>query len=53
MRFAPAASIRRAVCPSRMPPAALTPIVGETLARMSRTCSSVAPPGPNPVDVFT
>src|SRR5450755_1696105 len=37
----------------RMPPEALTPIVGPTAARSVRTASSVAPPPVKPVDVLT
>ena len=36
-----------------MPPAALTPMSGPTAFRMSRTSSTVAPPAPKPVEVFT
>ena len=35
------------------PPAALTPISSPTTRRISATSAAVAPPGPNPVDVFT
>ena len=36
-----------------MPPAALTPIPSPTAPLSSLTSSTVAPPGPKPVDVFT
>jgi len=52
-RFAPAFSMVNAAALSRMPPDALTPIVGDTFARISLICASVAPPPPKPVDVFT
>ena len=37
----------------RTPPDALTPISSPTSRRISAMSSVVAPPGPNPVDVFT
>lgn len=37
----------------RIPPAALTPIFGDTVARIRRTSSRVTPPGANPVEVLT
>ena len=37
----------------RTPPEALTPISGPTVSRISCTSSTVAPPPPKPVEVFT
>ena len=38
---------------SRTPPAAFTPMSGPTTRRMRAPSATVAPPGPNPVEVFT
>ena len=53
MRLAPARIMARAVAASRIPPDALTPNAGPTVARINATSASVAPAVPNPVDVFT
>jgi hypothetical protein len=50
---APAATIALRPSRSRTPPAALTPISAPTTRRISATSAAVAPPGPNPVEVFT
>src|SRR5947209_15169991 len=52
-REAPAPIIARASSSVRIPPAAFTPTRSPTTCRNRRTSSTVAPPGPNPVDVFT
>jgi hypothetical protein len=52
-RVAPAATIAFNPSRSRTPPAAFTPISSPTTRRMRATSAAVAPPGPNPVDVFT
>ena len=53
MRVAPAASMAEASAKVRMPPAAFTPISGPAALRIRRTSSTVAPPAPKPVEVFT
>ena len=53
MRVAPAATIFWASSKVRMPPAAFTPMVGPTTRRINATSSTVAPPGPKPVEVLT
>src|SRR5665647_1415240 len=53
-RVAPAAIRARAAAPVRMPPDALTPSRPPTVAAISSTACTVAPPpGWNPVEVFT
>ena len=53
MRVAPAAIISCMSSAVRIPPAALTPILGPTASRMSATVYDVAPAEAYPVDVFT
>src|SRR5207244_3300150 len=53
IRVAPAATIFFTSSRVRMPPEAFTPIAGPTVSRIKATSCSVAPDGPNPVDVFT
>ena len=53
MRVAPAATIASSDAKSLTPPAAFTPISAPTTRRISATSATVAPPGPNPVEVFT
>ncbi len=53
MRLAPAAFIFWASSQVLTPPDALTPMSGPTSLRMSAMSSTVAPPGPKPVEVFT
>jgi hypothetical protein len=53
MRLAPAWAMRSASSAVRTPPDALTPISVPTIARISATSSTVAPPLAKPVEVFT
>ena len=49
----PISAIARSRSRLRTPPAAFTPILGDTVVRMRRRSSRVAPPGANPVEVLT
>ena len=51
--FAPASTISLRASGVRIPPAALTPIVGPTVLRIKATSLTVAPPVENPVEVLT
>ena len=51
--IAPASSIASVVFQSRMPPEAFTFARPATTSFNNRTSSTVAPPAPKPVDVFT
>lgn len=53
IREAPASIIARASSRVRIPPEALTPMSGPTVARISRTSATVAPAVEKPVEVFT
>ena len=53
MRVAPALIIASASSRLRTPPEAFTPTIGPTTRRISAMSSTVAPPPPKPVLVFT
>ena len=53
MRVVPSAMTSSSASSVRTPPAALTSMVGEVFARISRRSSWVAPPGAKPVEVLT